>query len=140
MLKAIIKLLRPKQWVKNLFVFAGLLFDRKWNEPETVTAVLLVFAGFCLAASAIYILNDYLDREEDRRHPRKRLRPIASGEVKPGLAFTLFAVFLTAGLGIHQAHRQGNVVGGVIGWIEGAQRDAVRSAGQRAINTPTPVG
>lgn len=103
MLKAIIKLLRPKQWVKNLFVFAGLLFDSKWNEPETVTAVLLVFAGFCLAASAIYILNDYLDREEDRRHPRKRLRPIASGEVKPGLAFALFAILLTAGLGITYA-------------------------------------
>lgn len=100
MLKAIIKLMRPKQWVKNLFVFAGLLFDRKWNEPETVTAVLLVFAGFCMAASAIYILNDYLDREEDRRHPRKRLRPIASGEVKPGLAFVLFAILMTAGLGI----------------------------------------
>ncbi|OIO01426.1 MAG: hypothetical protein AUJ49_07785 [Desulfovibrionaceae bacterium CG1_02_65_16] len=80
-LGAYIRLLRPKEYVKNLFVFFPLFFGGGMTRPELLLAGGLAFAAFCLAASAIYILNDSLDREMDRNHPVKCRRPIASGEV-----------------------------------------------------------
>ncbi len=74
--RALVRAMRPHQWTKNLFVFAPLLFARSW---DTVPRVLAAFGAFCLVASAIYLLNDSLDREQDRLHPVKRNRPIASG-------------------------------------------------------------
>ena len=84
-----LRLMRPHQWVKNAFVFVGLIFGHAWSVPSMVAAALLAAVGFSLVASAIYIVNDYADRERDRVHPKKRERPLASGRVSPGAALTL---------------------------------------------------
>ncbi|MBA1334526.1 MAG: Conserved membrane protein, possible 4-hydroxybenzoate octaprenyltransferase [Firmicutes bacterium] len=75
-------LMRPKQWIKNLFVFAGLLFSGNLFNFELATRSIYAFAAFCLASSSTYIINDILDAEKDRLHPAKRCRPIASGKVR----------------------------------------------------------
>jgi 4-hydroxybenzoate polyprenyltransferase len=80
--------MRPHQWVKNLLVLAPLAFTAKGLKLDGAawTAAALAFAAFCLAASSIYLLNDLVDRAEDALHPRKRLRPIASGRLGVGAA------------------------------------------------------
>ncbi len=87
---------RPQQWVKNLFVFAPLFFKRKWDASDLTLRVVAAFAIFCLASSAIYLLNDTLDREADRSHPRKKHRPIASGQVPPQAAVFASLVLMIA--------------------------------------------
>jgi 4-hydroxybenzoate polyprenyltransferase len=87
--RAAVRLLRPAQWSKNGFVLIGLLFGHAWNDPVRVGAALVSFAAFCAMASAVYVVNDWFDRERDRLHPRKRHRPIASGAVGGGLAALL---------------------------------------------------
>ena len=82
----LITALRPQEWIKNLLVFAGLLFSGQLDEGDQVLAATLTFVAFCGISSAGYLLNDLLDREHDRRHPEKRRRPIASGAVAPGTA------------------------------------------------------
>lgn len=97
-LKALILALRPHQWVKNVFVLAALVFARGsegglFQEPmDDVRRTLWAFAAFCLGASTIYLVNDVMDRESDRRHPTKRNRPIAAGRVSVAQALTLSAV------------------------------------------------
>jgi 4-hydroxybenzoate polyprenyltransferase len=93
---AFLRALRPQQWVKNVFVFAALVFARgERDEPllsgdlSDVRRTALAFLAFCLASSAIYLVNDVVDVESDRAHPEKRRRPIAAGEVPVGLAFAL---------------------------------------------------
>jgi len=93
-----IRLMRPYQWVKNGFVFAGLLFGHALSDTNVVAQVLAAFAGFSLVGSAIYAFNDLCDREEDRQHPVKRHRPLAAGTVRPGEALALSGVSLAAGL------------------------------------------
>jgi 4-hydroxybenzoate polyprenyltransferase len=93
---ALIVALRPQEWIKNLLVFAGLLFGGRLDEGDQVLAATLTFVAFCGISSAGYLINDLLDREDDRRHPEKRGRPIASGAVAPATAATL-AVALAAG-------------------------------------------
>lgn len=88
--------LRPQEWIKNLLVFAGLLFSGQLDEGDQVLAATLTFIAFCGVSSAGYLLNDLLDREHDRRHPEKSRRPIASGVVAPGTAAAV-AVVLAAG-------------------------------------------
>ncbi len=78
-LPAALRLMRPHQWVKNGFVFVGLLFGHAWNDPAMLEMAVSAFMAFCLLSSAVYAMNDILDREEDRRHPAKRGRPLASG-------------------------------------------------------------
>lgn len=85
--------LRPAQWSKNLFVLAPLLFARRLGDPAALRDAAAAFAAFSAAASATYLLNDLGDRERDRRHPLKRLRPIASGALSPAVA-TIAAVAL----------------------------------------------
>jgi len=94
----LIRLLRPHQWLKNGFVFVGLLFGHAWSDPALVQAALLAFAAFCLLSSAVYVFNDIVDREQDSRHPEKRNRPIASGAVGIPAAAVLGAVCLVGGL------------------------------------------
>ena len=77
----IIKLLRPQQWMKNLFVFMPLFFDRHLFDAEYLIPCVLVFLAFCLAASGVYCFNDICDAEADRNHHEKCKRPIASGAV-----------------------------------------------------------
>ncbi|MBM4027576.1 MAG: decaprenyl-phosphate phosphoribosyltransferase [Planctomycetes bacterium] len=81
-----LRILRPVHWVKNVFVFAALIFSRQLAEPwadalPAVGLALGAFACFCLASSAVYILNDILDRRTDMVHPERRHRPIAAGQV-----------------------------------------------------------
>jgi 4-hydroxybenzoate polyprenyltransferase len=94
----LLRLLRPHQWLKNGFVFVGLLFGHAWHSPDKVGQALLAFAAFCLLASGVYVLNDLVDRERDRQHPKKKLRPLASGTVTVPLALVAAALCLTAGL------------------------------------------
>ena len=94
-----IRSLRPKQWVKNVLVFAAPVAAGMIDERSTLLHTLAAFACFCAAASATYLLNDAVDVEADRRHPVKRHRPIAAGSVPVGLAFTLAAVLLVIGVG-----------------------------------------
>lgn len=100
-LPAPIGALRPAQWVKNFVVFAPLVFAKRIFTPDgtlntdDLLMATLGFALFCCASSAIYLFNDLRDRDNDRSHPLKRLRPIASGAVSPQLGWTL-AVLLTA--------------------------------------------
>ena len=75
------QLLRPQQWIKNAFVWAGFLFARAWHDAALAQQVALAFIAFCLLASAVYIGNDWLDRDADRAHPTKRERPLASGRI-----------------------------------------------------------
>lgn len=90
-LSSIVRLLRPKQWVNNAFVFAGVLFGAQLHNSELLRAAFLAAAAFSLMGYCVYVLNDYLDRESDRLHPTKRHRPLASGEVTPAVAFVVSA-------------------------------------------------
>ncbi|MCP4608687.1 MAG: decaprenyl-phosphate phosphoribosyltransferase [Planctomycetes bacterium] len=81
-----LQIMRPLHWTKNMFVFAGLIFGHKLNEPLALGRAIGGFVSFCLAASAVYILNDIIDRQRDCLHPEKCKRPIASGRVTIGLA------------------------------------------------------
>jgi 4-hydroxybenzoate polyprenyltransferase len=96
---AYLRLLRPSQWIKNLFVFAGLVFGRKLTDAGSVGITLLGFACLCLLSSAVYVVNDIHDRDEDKLHPRKARRPIASGEVGVGMAWVLACGLIVIGLG-----------------------------------------
>ncbi len=90
----LIKALRPPEWIKNLLVYAGVLFSGRFDEADALVDATLAFLAFCAIASAGYLLNDLRDREHDRRHVEKRHRPIASGTVSPETA-TITAVLLT---------------------------------------------
>ncbi len=94
------RLLRPHQWVKNGFVFVGLLFGHAWDDPQRLVQALYAFAAFCLLAGSVYAMNDILDREEDRRHPDKRRRPVASGAVGVGAAAAVMLACAGAGLAL----------------------------------------
>jgi 4-hydroxybenzoate polyprenyltransferase len=89
-------LMRPHHWIKNGFVLVGLVFAHRWDESGVAAA--LAFCAFCAMASAVYIYNDLQDVEDDRRHPTKCLRPIASGVVAPGAAGVLLAGLVLLGL------------------------------------------
>lgn len=81
MIPALIETLRPKQWTKNLLVFAGLLFSRQFDQPALVLRAGAAFLSFCLLSGTVYLLNDLADAEADKLHPKKRLRPIPSGRL-----------------------------------------------------------
>ncbi len=95
---ALLQLMRPHQWIKNGFVFTGLVFGHGWQEPALVVTVLMAFVAFCLASSSVYVLNDLFDREQDRLHPVKCRRPVASGAVPVGRAWLLAAGLALAAL------------------------------------------
>ncbi len=97
---AYIKLLRPKDWVKNLFLYIPLFFSGELFHWNIYTDLLLGFIAFCCVASSIYIINDYRDIEDDKKHPEKALRPLASGAVKKSSAVIIAIVFLIVGFGI----------------------------------------
>ncbi len=93
-------LLRPWQWSKNGILFAGLVFSVHLLDPAFALRAVAGFVGFCLASSAVYVLNDLCDVERDRRHPTKRNRPIASGRVRPRSALAIFAVLLVVSMAL----------------------------------------
>lgn len=86
MLRLLIKSMRPKQWTKNVFVWAALVFDRKLFQTQYLLPTLAGFAVFCLLSSAVYLINDLVDIEQDRQHPVKRNRPLASGQLHKSVA------------------------------------------------------
>ena len=94
----LVRALRPRQWVKNVLVLAAPLAAGRVLEPDVLGPTVVAFALFCLAASAVYLVNDSIDVEEDRRHPKKRFRPIAAGIVPRPLAVGLAAVLFTVAL------------------------------------------
>ena len=99
--------LRPDQWTKNLIVFAALIFAVKLLDPAALAYASAAFLIFCALSGAVYLINDVSDREQDRRHPLKRMRPIAAGDLSPGaaLAFAggLSAIALAASFALRPA-------------------------------------
>jgi 4-hydroxybenzoate polyprenyltransferase len=99
-LRGLLKTMRIRQWTKNSFVLAPLVFDGKLFELPMLAVALLATFCFCLASSSVYLLNDLVDIEKDRQHPRKRLRPLPSGQLNPAfagvMAFLLAVVSIAA--------------------------------------------
>ena len=102
MLKALIKTMRPRQWTKNVFLFAALVFDKQLLNPLAFLHTLAGFGLFCLISSSVYIFNDLADVESDRKHPDKKHRPIAAGTLPVGAAWTagVLLVILSISLGL----------------------------------------
>lgn len=98
-----LRALRVHQWLKNLLLFVPLLTAQVWGDPQAVGAALVAFAAFSLCASATYVCNDLLDLRADRTHPRKRLRPLAAGDISVLVAGVLIAVTLLCGIALATA-------------------------------------
>jgi 4-hydroxybenzoate polyprenyltransferase len=99
-LRAAIKLGRPQEWIKNVFVFAGLLFSGKFNQSHDVLEATITFVCFCLVSSAGYYLNDLIDVELDRKHPKKRFRPLAAGELSESTAKAIAPVLALSAIAL----------------------------------------
>src|SRR3989304_223651 len=100
MLLALLKNMRPKQWAKNLLVFAGLVFDRQLTYQPALERTVAGFVLFCMLSSSIYLINDLIDLETDRKHPKKKLRPLASGALPRPLAIAAAAGVFALALGL----------------------------------------
>ena len=100
MLRALLKTMRLRQWTKNVFIFAALVFDKQLLHPNSFLRTLAGFALFCLISSSVYIFNDLADVEADRQHPEKKNRPIASGKLSVSAAWIagIALVVVTVGL------------------------------------------
>lgn len=98
MIAAIVKLMRPRQWTKNLIVFVAVVFSGRALVLADAFHAVLGFVIFCFLSSSVYILNDVMDAPYDRRHPKKKNRPIASGRISPTIGVILFAAFAAASL------------------------------------------
>src|SRR3990170_5647327 len=99
MFLSLLSSLRPKQWIKNGFVFAALVFDGQLTNLPALLRTSLGFVLFCLASSSIYLINDIRDLEEDRRHPTKRNRPLPSGRLPNRVAWGAAAVLGAVSIG-----------------------------------------
>ncbi|MGD9028302.1 MAG: decaprenyl-phosphate phosphoribosyltransferase [Anaerolineae bacterium] len=110
-LTALIRTMRPKQWAKNVFVFAPLIFDEKLFNPRYLTRSIAGFLLLCLTSGTVYIINDLADIEKDRNHPQKRHRPLASGQLGTQTATVAAAAIPLVALPI------GFLVDHVLGWI-----------------------
>ena len=95
-----LRVLRPADWIKNVFVFAALVFGDRVRDPRALRLSLAAFAAFCLAASAGYIINDILDRDRDRLHPTKKNRPIACGAISLTTAAALAGLLLAGAVAV----------------------------------------
>lgn len=91
---------RPRQWTKNLLLFAGLVFAAKLGDAGRWVEAVAIFLAYCAASSAAYLVNDVRDAPADRRHPSKRLRPVASGELAPRRALALAGALTVAALAV----------------------------------------
>jgi 4-hydroxybenzoate polyprenyltransferase len=84
--------MRPKQWTKNVFIFAALVFDRKLTNSTALLNTTVAAIAFCIVSGAVYLINDLVDIEKDRQHPTKRHRPLPSGQLKPAIAMVAAAL------------------------------------------------
>ncbi len=129
--RAWVRLLRPEQWTKNLFVFAAIVFSHHLADAPAFARVAAAFVVFCLLSSGIYVLNDLEDLEADRSHPRKKMRPLASGDVRAGTANAALWVLLAAGLagsfllGMKMLAVSGAYVGLMVAYTHGLKRMAI---------------
>jgi len=105
MARALVEALRPRQWIKNGIVFAGLIFSQNLSNASLALAAAAAFALFCALSSSVYLINDIGDLERDRRHPLKRLRPIASGRLPLAVAWAAGLGLMALGLGLSFALR-----------------------------------
>jgi len=96
----LLRLMRPHQWIKNAFLFTGVVFAHAWDDHALVIRVVAAAAAFSLVSSCVYIFNDWMDRDADRLHPEKRHRPLASGEVGAGRALLFGIVLLASGVSL----------------------------------------
>jgi 4-hydroxybenzoate polyprenyltransferase len=96
----LLKTMRPKQWTKNVFVLAALVFDKKLFVPHFLFKALAGLVLFCAISSAVYLINDLADMEKDRRHPAKRNRPLASGQLAPTVAVIAAAGLIVASMAL----------------------------------------
>lgn len=96
---SLLRSMRPVQWIKNLLLFAGIVFSHNLGDPSLILRAICGFALFCLISGAIYIFNDLVDIENDRRHPTKKNRPLAAGDISPAAAIALALVSTCIGLG-----------------------------------------
>lgn len=99
MLKNILISFRPKQWTKNLVIFAGLIFSQNLGHPRMLADAFWAFLLFCAISSAVYLFNDLLDRRSDLKHPVKKSRPIASGALSQPIALAVASIIGAAGIG-----------------------------------------
>lgn len=99
-IKPLIQTMRPKQWAKNIFVFVGILFDQSLFILSDLLSVLITFVLLCMTASTIYLINDIVDVEKDRLHPKKKNRPIASGALSIQVARLVAIILPLIALGI----------------------------------------
>jgi len=105
MIKALIKTMRPRQWIKNVFIFAALVFDEQLLSFGPLLNTIFGFILLCLGSSTVYLINDLADLEQDRLHPVKRLRPLAAGDLSVRVAqiaaVSLFIVSISAGFALN---------------------------------------
>lgn len=99
-MRVLLAALRPQQWSKNLLVFAGILFAAEYDEPSKWGAAIATFVAYCAASSAAYLFNDVRDAEQDRLHPSKQGRPVASGALAQGRALMYAALLAFIGIGV----------------------------------------
>src|SRR5206468_4022247 len=127
-MKTVLETLRPRQWTKNLLLFAGVLFSRQLGNPALALRAAVGFAAFCLLSSAAYLVNDLKDVEADRRHATKRGRPVASGRLPTATARAIVAVLLTGA--------------GAIAWLLGLakRRRELANAGADAAHQRAVLG
>ena len=111
MLIPLLRTMRPRQWPKNGFVFVALLFDRQVDEADSVLRAVIAFLLLSLMSSAVYIINDLVDIENDRQHPKKRARPLPAGELSPRAAAVAAFIFAAGSLAA------GFLLSPVFGWI-----------------------
>ncbi|HND28719.1 MAG TPA: decaprenyl-phosphate phosphoribosyltransferase [Myxococcota bacterium] len=97
---AIFVAMRPKQWIKNVLLFAALIFSSQWNDLGHLSQAFVAFWAFCLLSSTGYIYNDLRDVEADRKHPSKRFRPLAAGDLGSTGAWVVMAAAITTALGV----------------------------------------
>lgn len=111
-LNAYISLVRPKQWIKNLFVFSAVIFSRNMFNLVFLEKSFLTFISFCLISSCVYILNDIVDIEKDKKHPKKKYRPLASGAVSRTEAIML--IILLVPFAVMFSFQNGKALGVII--------------------------
>jgi len=99
-LRGLWKTMRPQQWTKNVIIYAALVFDGKLLQPDLFWRTTLIAVCFSLLSSSVYILNDLVDIENDRQHPRKSLRPLPSGQLNPRFALVAAVILAVASLGV----------------------------------------
>src|SRR4051794_523302 len=98
MVRALVRAVRPRQWMKNLFVGAPVIFAKSLLDPQSLLRAAAAVAAFCVISSAVYLWNDIIDVDKDREHPTKRFRPIASGALPMNVARVFAGVFAAVGL------------------------------------------